>query len=618
MTHGPDTYGPSVDSPAVDSPATDGSGDWQSFHVFLHTGIAEADAFLTEDLAPVLDGLAAGREDAAWFFIRYGEGGPHIRVRVRGLGAATAGLPADLSRLAAARTEVDGPWPSRHAEVLAAAYVPETGRYGGALALPIAEEVFAASSRVAVQALRQLATGGARLTLASDIANATALALGLDRLTAAQWLRRHAAGWRWAAEVALLPGEVVHSKVNSVFALQHDALVRRDRALRESLEQGTAAPWLCDWVEQVRSADKRLREVLPSTADAATETGPGPDPALGPGPALGPEASLLWVWGSQLHMLLNRLGVTPDEERAVCRLVARTLLDAGEPPSFFPAGHRAPDRQYLERSKFQLGRNVDSAVRSLPTPSPATALTVGNGFVALAETALPAGPLPEISLSAALTARTSARGPLTGPLTAAQLGALLWSAYAESHRSERQLPDGTVRTASHRPYPSAGALYCARLRLLVLDVDGMNAGTYECLPHRRSLAKVGPAPSIAEIKPLSTYFSRSKNDPDWIGIDDCPILIGIYVDLAQLRRRYGLRALRLGLLEAGHLAQTLLLTATAVGLAGTTLGGFHDDLAHELFGLDDLDHPLQYLLPVGRRTIKTQPTGSPATDPDLG
>ncbi|MFF8730396.1 hypothetical protein ACF073_28535 [Streptomyces sp. NPDC015171] len=30
------------------------------------------------------------------------------------------------------------------------------------------------------------------------------------------------------------------------------------------------------------------------------------------------------------------------------------------------------------------------------------------------------------------------------------------------------------------------------------------------------------------------------------------------------------------------------------------LGGLHDDLAHELLGLDDLDEPIQYLLPLGR------------------
>ncbi len=591
MTHGPDT-GDRV----ADRPIADDSLDWQSFHVFLHTDIAEADAFLREDLAPLLDALTAGREGAGWFFIRYGEGGPHVRVRVRGLGAAVAGLPADLSRLAGARTAVDGPWPSRHGEVRAVPYVPETGRYGGPLALPVAEEVFVGSSRVAVQALRQMAAGEARLTLASDIAHATALALGLDRLAAAQWLRRHASGWRWAAEVALLPSHVVHSKVNSVFALQHGALLRREETLRESLELGTGAPWLSDWAEQVRAADRRLREIRSATTRTEAEAGAEAE--------TGAEATLLWVWGSQLHMLLNRLGVTPDEERAVCRLAARTLLDPGEEPSFFPSGHLAPDRQYLERSKFQIGRMTDSAVRSLPTSPPTSSLTVGNGRLALAETALPAEPLPEMSLHAALTGRTSARGPLTGPLTAAQLGALLWSAYAESHRSRRQLPDGTAWTSTHRPYPSAGALYTARLRLVVLDVDGLSAGTYECVPQRRSLARVGPAPSVEEVRTLSSYFNRSPDDPDWIGVDGIPVLIGLYLDLDLLRRRYGLRALRLGLLEAGHLAQTLLLTATALGLATTTMSGFHDDLAHELLGLDDLDHPLQYLLPLGRRTAE--------------
>ncbi|KIF02077.1 hypothetical protein PL81_32025 [Streptomyces sp. RSD-27] len=100
---------------------------------------------------------------------------------------------------------------------------------------------------------------------------------------------------------------------------------------------------------------------------------------------------------------------------------------------------------------------------------------------------------------------------------------------------------------------------------------------------------------------LSTYLSRPPADPHWIGIDDAPVVLALYADLGLLRRRYGLRALRLALLETGHLAQTLLLTGTALGLAGTPLGGFQDDLAHELLGLDDLEQPLQYLLPLGRR-----------------
>ncbi|MFC1408221.1 thiopeptide-type bacteriocin biosynthesis protein [Streptacidiphilus sp. N1-12] len=545
---------------------TDDALGFHSLHLFLHCDTEQTDAFLTEDLAPLL-------EDAEWFFIRYGEDGPQLRVRVRGLSpGAAAELPVALARLAKERPAGNGPWPSEHAEVRAVPYVPETERYGGPRALPVAEEVFVVSSRVAVQALRQIGERTSRLTIAADACHATAFALGLEPLAAAQWLRRHASGWRWITDVSLLPGELVHAKVNSVYAAQHRALVDRARALWAGLEQRTAAPWLNDWAEQVRAADQKLRGTVS-------------------------EAGLLWVWGSQLHMLLNRLGVTPDEERAVCRLVARTLLDAGEPPSFFPTGHRAPDRQYLERSKFQIGRPEDSALRPLP-PSPDSGS--GDSSQAPAEIDLPAEPLPEVSLRAALTARTSARGPLGGPLTAGQLGTLLWGSHAESHRTERQTADGGRHLLSHRPYPSAGALYTVRLRLIALDVAGLPAGTYQCVPLRRTLSPVGPAPSVEEIKPLSSYFTRASDDPDGIGVDRVPALLGLYLDLGLLRRRYGLRALRLGLLEAGHLAQTLLLTAAALGLATTPLGGFHDDLAHELFGLDDLDQPLQYLLPLGR------------------
>ncbi|WP_354644090.1 thiopeptide-type bacteriocin biosynthesis protein [Kitasatospora camelliae] len=550
----------------TDLPAT---APWRSLHLFLHCGTEDTDAVITEDLAPLLDGWVAGGRAADWFFIRYGEGGPHLRVRVRGLAAADqAELGAALERFAKERPAVAGPWPSGHGELREVPYRPETQRYGGAAALPVAEEVFVASTRTAVTALRRLPSGEQRLAVAADLAQATAFALGMDRLAAAGWLRRLAAGWRWVEEVDLLPGSVVHAKVNAVFAGQHRALVQRAEAVREVLARGAAQPWLAAWAEAVREADGRLR----AAADVR-------------------EGGLPWVWSSQLHMLFNRLGVTPDEERAVCRLAARALMDGGEPPSFFPVGHRAPDRQYLERSKFQIGRTEDTALRSAPPR---------REVPGLPELALPAGPLPEVSLASVLASRRSARGRLTGPLDAAGLGTLLWSAHAESHRSEQRLVDGSVRPLRHRAYPSAGALYTARLRLFAFAVDGVPPGTYEVAPERRALRRIGPAPEPAELRALSSYLSRPEGDPDGIGVEEVPAVLGLYLDLGQLRQRYGLRALRLGLLEAGHLAQALVLTATALELGTGTLGGFHDDLAHELFGLDDLDQPLQYLMPVGR------------------
>ncbi|MFI1652340.1 thiopeptide-type bacteriocin biosynthesis protein [Streptomyces avidinii] len=553
-----------------------GVGTWQSHHLFLHSTTEDTDRFLVDDAAPLLDGLVAAGEATDWFYIRYGQDGPHVRIRVRTT-ARLPELPDLLARKARQVPAVPGPWPSRHGEIRAVPYAPETRRYGGPQALPVAEAVFAASTRTALDVLRALPTGtgsaaASRLTAAADLAHTTAYALGMDRLAAARWLRAHAAGWRWVTEVPLLPAAAVHIRVNTVHAAQRTTLGGRAADLRDRLRAGTAAPWPAHWAERVREADALLDGLGERTRAA--------------------------VWGSQLHMLFNRLGVSPDEERAVCRLAARTLLDTQDGPAgFFPPGHTAPDLQYLERSKFQIGRGEDSALRpSAPVEdtSPATA--------AAAEVPLPADPLPQVSLGAVLAARSSLRGALTGPLDAGTLGALLWHSLADSGRSEQHLADGTTRTLTHRPYPSAGALHTARVRLLVLDVAGLPAGTYDCVPERRTLRRIGPVAPQEDITALSTYLSRPSADPDWIGIAQAPVLLALYADLGLLRRRYGLRALRLALLETGHLAQTLLLTATALGLGGTPLGGFHDDLAHELLGLHDPDQPLQYLLPLGRRT----------------
>ncbi|MFL3867495.1 thiopeptide-type bacteriocin biosynthesis protein [Streptomyces griseobrunneus] len=552
---------------------------WLSLHCFLRSAPEDVDTLLTEEVAPLLDGLVAGGEAGGWFFIRYDEGGHHLRIRVRGASEATAvSLAAALAKAAGRLPDTGAGAVSGqadHAEVRAVPYVPETARYGGPEALPVAEEVFVRSSRVAVRAVRETPRGSARLALAIDLAHTTALACGPDRLAAAQWLRRHAAGWRWAEDVPLLAPRYVHARVNSVYALQRDDLVSRARAVRQALDDGTAPPMLTDWYDAVREADRTLCSGRPR---------PGRP----------------HIWASQLHMLLNRLGLAPDEERAVCRLAARTLLDRGGDPSYFPDDHTSPDRQYLERSKFQLGREEDSAPRDVPSREPSREPSGRTAVLGGAELPLPAGPFPAAELRTVMNSRVSRRGSLTGPLDAATLGTLLWGAHASGHESVLRFADGGERLMRHRPYPSAGALYTAGLRLIALDVEGLVPGTYQCVPDRRSLRYVGPAPALDDIRSLSSYLSRSEDDPDGIVPDALPVVLGLYADLGRLRERYGLRALRLGLLEAGHLAQSLLLTATALRLGTTPLGGFRDDLAHEVFGLDDLDQPLQYLLPVGR------------------
>ncbi len=533
---------------------------WTSLHCMLHCAPETVDEFLLGDVAPLLD-----ERGADWFFIRYGEGGPHLRIRVRG---EAARLAEPLSALAAKLPTVTGPWPSTHAAVNLVPYVPETQRYGGPAALPIAEDVFVHSTRTALRAIRETPHRTARLTAATDLAVATGLGLGMDRLGVARWLRRHARAWQHADEVELLPAPVVHTKVNSVYAVQRDGLVRRVEALTGPGTTAERLPGVLGaWYRVVQDADARLLSEAglgDSSYDGEEYRAPRP-----------------WVWASQLHMLFNRLGIVPDEERALCLLVARALLDGDEPAGFFPQDRRAPDISYLERSKFHVGRREDSASREVVLPVPAVA-----GGAPLSARAL-----AHVTLDEVLTRRVSTRGALTGPLSSTDLGTVLWSSYAETHHTGPQ---------PHRPYPSAGALYTARLRLFALSVEGVTPGCYEADPIQRVLRRIGALPPVGELKALSPYFSRSLEDAFAIGLDECPVLLGLYVDLGLLRQRYGLRALRLGLLEAGHLAQTLLLVAAALGLGCTPVNGVNDDLAHELFSLDDLDQPLQYLLPIGR------------------
>ncbi|MFI5617905.1 SagB family peptide dehydrogenase [Streptomyces sp. NPDC051567] len=559
------------------------------------------DAFLVEDLAPLLDGLVAGGEAAAWFFVRHEEGGPHLRVRVRSPRPAVAAeLGPTLRRLTGARQAEGGGAGGAvgtvaAVEVREVPYVPDPGGDGGdggPLAPAVAEEVSVRSTRVAVDAVAGAARGSRRLAVAADLAHATAWALGMDRFEAARWLRGQAAGRPWAGEAAPLPARLVHTQVNTVYAAQRESLCGRAVTLRAELADGTARGPVARWAAAVRAADTAPEPGADGGADPA---GGGTDAAGGGGGADGADGAddadgsgREAAWAAQLRLLFNRLGVAPAEARAVYRLCARALLDSGEPASYFPDGHLAPDRQYLERSKFQVGRDIDALPRYAPPERASGA----------AEVALPGGPLPDVPLRAAVTGRTSVRGALTGPLTATGLGTLLWGAHATSHTT-----GSGDALAPHRPYPSAGALYTAGLRLFAFGVEGLAPGAYQCVPERRSLRRLGDAPALDEVRALSAYLSRPAGDPLAVVVDDVPVVLGLYVDFGRLRRRYGLRALRLGLLEAGHLAQSLLLTASALGLATTPLGGFRDDLAQELFGLDDMDQPLQYLLPLGRAPL---------------
>lgn len=569
---------------------------WLSLHCFAYWPASNLDDFLCRTVAPLLDRLRREHRIEDWFYIRYWEGGPHLRLRLRGADAATADwLREELGRLLAEAPFVPaaldgstyyqalgGPAARskagfhEHGEVCEIDYVAETARYGGAAALPIAEDVFCRCSEVATRIVAATADPRARLAAATELTIATAMALGLDRLGAARWLRIHAGAWRFNTEVAMLPTALMQERTSKVLATQAATLNQRWARTAAALTAdpaGQRSP-VTAWAAVIREANQRLSEL---------------EPAATPGRWLG-------VWASQLHMLFNRLGITPDEERSVCWLVAGTALAPGGLVPFFDDGAEAADRRYHEASKFLLGGASDHAPREVEGP-PAFRLRAMRPPVSL-----PSHEAPRLPLADVLRTRRSARGAVTGPLAAEELGTLLWSAHAISHHEQITLPDGTPYRFGHRPYPSAGARYVARLRLVVRDVAGVEPGCYHVDPADRTLWWLGGTPSDVDLLATSTWF-QPDNASKYEGIDisALPAMLALYVELGRLRPRYGMRALRFATAEAGHLAQNLSLVAAATGLSLGMIGGFYDDVAHEVFGLDGIDNVAVYLLPVGRQ-----------------
>jgi SagB-type dehydrogenase family enzyme len=58
-------------------------------------------------------------------------------------------------------------------------------------------------------------------------------------------------------------------------------------------------------------------------------------------------------------------------------------------------------------------------------------------------------------------------------------------------------------------------------------------------------------------------------------------------DIRLSARAYGSRAMRFALLEAGHAAQNVMLTATEMGLATLEWGGFDDAAMRHSLAIDD-------------------------------
>jgi hypothetical protein len=288
----------------VPRPISDGG--WVSVHAFYQD---DADNLLRGVVGPLVADLAANGIAEEFFFLRYWDGGPHLRLRVRPL---VSGDRATVERIVCGRFEeylsrapsedrlsatdyaraaealahreglasyMERPYPNNTA--LLVPYRREHDRYGHGAAMDAVERHFVESSRIALRAVRLRPSTGQRLAVAYAV-------LLLSRFVGGGSLGTPPAG-----------GD---SRTAAVFGL-----AGRMRALAAGAATSTRTGTLIDWARSLITLSQGR------TAAAAD----------------GPTADIRAVLDLCAHLICNRLGLYIDTESAI-RAVLADALDSGD------------------------------------------------------------------------------------------------------------------------------------------------------------------------------------------------------------------------------------------------------------------------------------------------
>ncbi|MGY6020847.1 lantibiotic dehydratase C-terminal domain-containing protein [Streptomyces spinosirectus] len=287
---------------------------WASWHVHQHHG---QDRLLVEAVAPLIRALRAdGLADRA-FVLRYWDGGPHVRLRLRApsdaaLAELEARVPAELldwcrehpsertmgaEEYALLRDRIGDPATAAElvpdGSVVRAAYLPEHRRYGRGTALAACEEHFDESTRIALDVLAAGPAATARDSL---------VVLVLARFLTARG-GRAGLGWARRVQETGLP-----------------AAARLDLARITALLERPPSP-----VERLTHSLERLEARLRTAGDDYRP----PDVGFGgvrfeTTGAMDPITTL----DICIHLFANRIGVTMPTELTLRACLAQALLAA--------------------------------------------------------------------------------------------------------------------------------------------------------------------------------------------------------------------------------------------------------------------------------------------------
>lgn len=186
----------------------------------------------------------------------------------------------------------------------------------------------------------------------------------------------------------------------------------------------------------------------------------------------------------------------------------------------------------------------------------------------------------ETPLDALLSARATCRNfDPAGVVPLGVLATMLRRAFGA--QAAETLAPGAVMLKKHSP--SGGGLHPIDAYLLVQRVDGLAPGAYHYHPVAHALQPL-PAP----VGGLAGQARALVAGQQWFA--DAPVLVLMAARFQRNFWKYRAhpKAWRVIQLDAGHLSQTLYLSATELGLGAFVTGAINDRHAERLFGFDGL------------------------------
>ncbi len=196
---------------------------------------------------------------------------------------------------------------------------------------------------------------------------------------------------------------------------------------------------------------------------------------------------------------------------------------------------------------------------------------------------------PPVSISGmdaltAIASRRSRREYADEPLDVEDLATILYYTVGVTGRAWWGGPK--------RAYPSAGALQPVEAYVSVKSVAGVEPGVYHYDPggHRLELIRLGD---------YSRRLAEACLEQDHVG--EAPASIILTVVYPRTAQRYGYRAYRYVLMDAGFAGENLYIAAEALGLATVAVGAFYDREVCEIIGVDCVWEWPVLVFPVGRR-----------------